>query len=239
MALGEPTLRDLVGLLGPHPATRLQLDLAGETDRARWWILALVLGAGAGEDAALRSVRRLAAAGLAELKGLAGAERARVERLLEIRPSRAGPLAARLIRASRSLEVEYGASLELLASGAAGLEELGGRLAALTPGVGQATVLRFLRPLRDVWASAADVPLAPPARIAGVHLGWLPEDGDPELEAEALRGRRAREPDAPALLDVEAALERLGARACRRGRARLCPLAQACPLHGSDAPPGR
>ncbi len=234
MTRRAPTVRDLVARLGPHPASGLGLDLATAGGRGRWWVAALVLGSGAPEEAALRAVGHLARSGLAAPDALAAVEADRLAPLLgEIGRNRLGPLAARLVRSSRALAAagseEPSAALDAIASRSAGLEELGTRLVRLSPGVGSATVLRFLQPLRDVWASAADVPLAPSARTAALHLGWLDEHADPLVEPALLRERRDEETDAPPLPDVEAALERLGARACRRGRPDRCPLAEACP----------
>src|SRR6185436_18680127 len=119
--------------------------------------------------------------------------------------------------------------LDALAARCDGLDELGSRIAALAPGFGAATVLRFLRPLRDAWSAARETPLAEPARAAAVHLGLLGESEDLEGEPAALFAACAR--DVPELLaiDVEAALERLGAAACRRNQAARCPLGADCP----------
>jgi hypothetical protein len=138
-------------------------------------------------------------------------------------------VAQRLARAGRSLAERHGGSLAALAAQAEDLEELGGRLAALASGVGTATVLRFLRPLRDLWPAAAEIPLEPAARAAAVHLGWLAEGADEEGAPAALRAVLLREPEAPPLADVEAALARLGARSCLRQRPDRCPLGARCP----------
>lgn len=234
MTRHDPTVCDVVARLGPHPASGLGLDLATAGGRGRWWVAALVLGSGPPEEAALRAVGHLARSGLAAPDALADVEADRLAPLLgEVGRNRLGPLAARLVRSSRALGAggvdEPSAALDAIAARSAGLEELGMRLVRLSPGVGSATVLRFLRPLREVWASAADVPLAPPARIAALHLGWIDEHADPLVEPRLLQDRRDEELEAPPLLDLEAALERLGARACRRGRPDRCPLAEACP----------
>ncbi|MDJ0850309.1 MAG: hypothetical protein QNK04_18205 [Myxococcota bacterium] len=243
MTAGDPTLRDVVAQLGPHPATRLGLDLGLPEGRSRWWVAALVLGSGAPEETALRAVRRLAGGGIDEPGALARAASGptAVQGLLELGSKRVGPLHARLVRSARALvelapERGAGAALEGIAAGSDGLEELGARLVRLAPGVGPATVLRFVRPLREVWAAAADVPLAPASRTAAAHLGWIDPDLDPLVQPRVLRDRHDAEADAPDPIDSEAALERLGGRACRRGRADLCPLGRACPLARAEAP---
>ena len=123
----------------------------------------------------------------------------------------------------------YAGSLDALARSTDGIEELARRLAGLAPGVGTATVARFLRPLRHRWPSAWEVPLTPAARAAAVHLGWIDEWADTEGEPGALAAFLRDEVEAPALADVEAALGRLGAAACRRNRTRRCPLEDGCP----------
>jgi hypothetical protein len=200
--------RRIVSRLGGDPAARLGLDLAREADRGRWLVAACLLSAGAPEAVAEAAFRRLAESGLEAPARLAAAPPGAVARALEQaghpRPER---VAAVLTNACRSLLERHGGSLAALAQQAEGLEDLGARVAALGRGVGQATVHCFLRPLRPHWPAAADLPLSPAAQAAAEHLG-LRWDGD---------------------LDVEAALERLGRRACLRGRVERCPLGAACP----------
>ena len=142
---------------------------------------------------------------------------------------RAEQVAPVLCRAAASLCSRHAADLDRLAAESDGLEALGGALAALAPGLGAATVLRFLRPLRDAWTAARETPLAEPARAAAIHVGLLAESEDLEGEPAALRAACARHLPEVSPVDVEAALERLGAMACRTGRTARCPLGEACP----------
>jgi hypothetical protein len=139
-------------------------------------------------------------------------------------------VAARMIwRASDSLVKHYGGSLDALVNQSDQLEDLAARLASLAPGIGAARVARFLRPLRDHWPAACEIPLQPAARAAAQHLGLLRDGEDEEGEPGALRAALRRDPASPTLADAEYALERLGARACRRNRVAQCPLGQSCP----------
>jgi hypothetical protein len=131
-------------------------------------------------------------------------------------------------RTTTAVEAADG-TLAALAAESDGLEALGGRLAGLAPGFGRAAVVRFLEPLRDHWIAAADLPLAPAARSAAVHLGWIEEWEDTDGAPGALRRALEAETGAPPLADVEAALTRLGQRACLRERTARCPLRDACP----------
>lgn len=170
--------------------------------------MAACLLAGAPENAACAAFRALAAAGLDAPPALAAAQPDPVARILErAKLPRAPQRAAALVRSCRGLVEDYGGSPAKLAAAAEGLDDLGARLAGLARGIGAATVLGFLRPLRGLWPAAADLPLSPAAEAAAEHLG-LAWNGDP---------------------DVEAALERLGRRACLRGRPERCPLGEACP----------
>ena len=214
---------ELVRRLGPHPCARAGLDLSRDADAPRWLALALLLSTSADEERALAALRALP-------EPLAGADVAGVvARLARERVPRPEPVAATLVRAARAFDERWGGSLARLAAEADDLETLGSRLAALAPGVGRATVLRFLRPLRDQQEGAREVPLTPAARAAAIHLGWIAEGDDEEGEPMSLRAAVARDPDAPALADVEAALERLGAASCLRERAARCPLGAECP----------
>ena len=111
-----------------------------------------------------------------------------------------------------------------------GLEELGGRLAALAPGLGTRDGAALPAPAARAWTAARETPLARAARAAAVHIGLLAEGEDLEGEPAALRAACARHVPDLSPIDVEAALERLGAAACRRASARAgARSAQACP----------
>ena len=207
---------ELVEHMGPHPATRLGLDLASPEGRDAWLLAAALLATRAPEARALDAVAGLAAKGLLAPGALAAA----ATDLLPVLSS--GPwkepdrLAATLTRLARAL-VERG-GVDAVAAEADGFESLGQGLAGLAPGVGPAAVLRFLRPLRRVWPDAADLPPAPVALRAAACLGWIEAGGETlDLGPE----------DGAAEADCESALERLGP-ACRRG-GKACPLGSACP----------
>lgn len=219
-----PSLRpaDLVRRLGPHPCVRAGLDLSRDADLLRWLALALLLSS-TDEPRALAALAALP-------EPLAGADVADVAaRLTRERIARSEAVAASLVRAARAMAERWDGSFARLAAEADDLETLGSRLAALAPGVGRATVLRFLRPLRDQQGGAREVPLAPAARAAALHLGWIDASDDEEGEPVSLRAHIAREDAAPPFADVEAALERLGAASCLRGRVKSCPLGAECP----------
>jgi len=148
--------------------------------------------------------------------------------------------AAVLVRTGAALTA-FDGSPRQLAADALDLADLGGRLVRLAPGFGSATALRFLRPLRGILRAAAETPLDRPSRAAAIHLGWSNEGEDEEGAPGSLAAELQRQDDAPDLADVEAALSRLGARACLRGRVRACPLGDACPARQTpdDRPQAR
>jgi hypothetical protein len=221
--------RRAVAELGPHPSRRAGLDLSRPDDRARWLVLARLCSERIAEDTALAAFARLDAEPGASPDRLATAGPARVAAALADLP-RADALAPVLCRAAAALCDGYRGDLDGLAARCEGFEELGGRIAALAPGIGAATVLRFLRPLRDVWSAARETPLAEPARAAAIHLGLLGASEDLEGEPAALLAACAQEVPDLDTIDVEAALERLGAAACRRNQAGRCPLGGECPV---------
>jgi len=212
--------------LGLHPAD------GAEAEWFAWWT-ACALRAG---ERGARSEDRAAAA-LGALRGagvLAPAKLAASPQMAAAILAGAGlrepeVAAARLARASAALETRFEGSLVRLAAGAPSLEELGGRLVSLAPGLGPGSALRFLRPLRDRLSAADEAPLDPAAHAAAVHLGWLDEHDDLETAPGMLRRRLEDEADAPPLPRVEEALERLGRAACRRSLTARCPLEEACP----------
>jgi hypothetical protein len=214
--------------LGPHPAARAGLDLSDAGDRTRWLVLARLLSERVREEVALAAFARLAADPGVAPEQLAAAGPARVAAAL----GKAGwpspdAMALVLCRAAATLCEHYRGDFDALAAQSDGLEGLGRRLAALAPGLGTATVLRFLRPLRDAWTAARETPIAEAARAAAIHLGLLEASEDLEGEPAALRAACARWALAP--IDIEAALERLGAVACRAERVARCPLGTDCP----------
>lgn len=239
--------RALAERLGGHPAARWGIDLEREEGRRAWLAAAVLLAGRGGEARADAALAALAAAGGSDLEdsarvplaarargacraALAHTDPAGVCRALEAaRIADAEAVAARLVRAGRALAERHAGSLDALARAALDLEELATRIAGLAPGFGTATIARFLRPLRAVWPAAREVPLAPAARAAALDLGWLAEGEDEDGEPAALVAALAGDPEAPPFADVEAALERLGAAACLRGRTARCPLGDACP----------
>lgn len=228
--------RQVVAALGGHPAGELGLELRAEDGRSlgRWLVAAMLLSSRAGEARTLAAYRALERAGLADPGEIAKQAGAAAEALRDAdfpSPDRA---AARLSRAARALVKRYGGSLDALASEAEGLEDLGARLAALGPGVGAATVARFLLPLRARWPAADALPLAPAALAAARHLDLIGERVDAEAAPAVLRTLLSGAPDAPGLPDLEAALFRLGARSCLRQRSHLCPLWEHCPARHTD-----
>ncbi len=224
--------------LGPHPARALGLDLGAPEGVARWFVAACLLAGRGAEALALEAFRELERSGGTRIDRLSEADAERICAALQ----RAGyrqpeATAGRLVRAAAKLAEAHGGSLEALAAGADGFEALGEELARLASGIGSATILRFLRPLRGLWPSARDVPLAASARAAALHLGLLGEGEDLEGEPAALRAALAGLDIPLDLADLEAALERLGARACLRNRPERCPLAEACPARAAQPPP--
>jgi hypothetical protein len=234
--VGKPTARELVERLGPHPAASLGIDPCDEEEVGHWFVAACLLAGRAEVAAATGAFRALARDGLASPREIAKADPARVARALAEGGYPKPEIAAqKLVRASAALSERWAGSLAALAADADDLADLGGRIARLAPGVGPATVALFLRPLRDAWVAARELPLSPAARAAALHLGLLREGEDEEGEPGALRAALAAQPDAPPLADVESALERLGHRSCLRERVRSCPLGADCPARESGA----
>jgi len=228
--VGKPTARELVERLGPHPAAALGIDPRDEEGVGRWFIAACLLAGRAQASAAGDAYQSLVRDGLPSPREIAKADPARIARgLVEAGYPKPEITAQKLARASAALVERWGGSLVALAAGADDLADLGERIARLAPGVGPATVALFLRPLRDAWIAARELPLSPAARAAALHVGLLREGEDEEGEPGALRAALAAQPDAPSLSDAESALERLGRRACLRQRFRSCPLGGDCP----------
>jgi len=225
--------RWLVDRLGPHPATRLGIDLDGAEDDATLvrWLIATCLHAPRADESVVRAAyAALADAGLDDAAWLQR-DPSRVHALLEqAGHPRSEATALLLSRVLGSLQRDHEGSPTRLLTGADSLEMLGGSLSRLAPGFGRAAVTRFLQPLRDEWPVCAELPLDPAAVAAGIHLGLLPEGVEPETAAGSLRRAAPRDGDGPALRDLEAALAHLGRRACQRERSASCPLGDDCPL---------
>jgi len=221
---------ELVARLGPHPARLWGLDLGTDAGLGRWLVAACLLATRGDEDAAGAARSALAERGLDAPDGLASASPSTVaDALAAARYPKPEITAARLVRASTNLLARHGGSLARLAAAADGLDELGAAIVALAPGIGPATAAEFLRPLRERFSAARDLPLASAARAAAVHLRWLGGTDDEEGDPGVLRSALAREAPVPALADVEAALTRLGRRACMRNAPQRCPLGRDCP----------
>jgi endonuclease III len=221
---------ELVARLGPHPARRWGLDLGADADLARWLPAACLLAVRQDEEAAGAARAALAEHRLDAPDALARAGPAPVAKALAAAGYPKPEItAARLVRASTSLLERHAGSLAALLAAADGLAEAGAALVSLAPGLGPATAAEILRPLRERFAAACEIPLAPAARAAAVHVGLLRTGEDEEGEPGALRAALAREHPAPDLADVEAALGRLGRAACHRRSTARCPLGPDCP----------
>ena len=232
----EPSPESLVARLGAHPATALGLDLDADEDPdlGRWLIASILLGGRTPEAVALGAFRRLHKEGLARPIPLVRAGFAEVHRCLdEARVPKSEAVAAVLARVCTALAQAHEGSIDDLAAGADGLEDLARRLSRLGSGFGRAAVLRFLTPLRDRWSAAGDLPTSSAVLAAGQDLGWIPRTQDEEGAAASL-ARNASAAGSVRMRDIEAALSKLGRAACLRGHIARCPLAGQCP-RGDDA----
>ena len=227
---------ELVARLGPHPARRWGLDLGEDADLARWLPAACLLAVRQDEDGAGAARTALATLGLDAPEALARAGAAPVAKALAAAGYPKPEItAARLVRASASLLERHAGSLTTLLTAADGLPEAGAALVGLAPGIGPATAAEILRPLRDRFSAAREIPLTAAARAAALHVGLLRDGEDEEGEPGALRARLSEEDPIPNLADVEAALTRLGRAACQRRTPRRCPLGSDCPALLSPA----
>jgi len=227
---------DLVARFGGHPVGRLGIDLEASDGPGRWWVACFLYGGRIRDEVALAAARALEAADRSDPTRIANDPPEALEALLgDAGYPKADLTAHRLWRACNALVRHHGGSIEALAAESEQLEDLAARLARPAPGFGAASVARFLRPLRDHWIQAREVPLHPAARAAAIHLGLLGEAEDAEGEPGALRVALRRDPAQPALADVEAALIRIGAVACVRNRPARCPLGDACPRRAIDS----
>jgi len=183
---------DLVARFGGHPARKLGIDLEASDGPGRWLVAACIYGGRIDAEIALAAARALDAAGLADPKSVAAARPEALEALLlGVGYPAADVTAYKLWRACDSLATHHGGSLDSLAAQSEQLEDLAGRLARLAPGFGAASVARFLRPLRDRWIQAREIPLHPAARAAAIHLGLLAEGEDEEAARRVARRSRA------------------------------------------------
>jgi hypothetical protein len=221
---------ELIARFGGHPIRELGIDLDGCDGLERWLVAACLYRGRVPEEVAARAFRGLEGAGFGNPASIADRNPVEIEALLAAADYPAPDAAAhRLWRVSQTLKERHGGSLEALANECDLLEDLAARLSGLAPGFGAAGVAGFLRPLRDRWIQALELPLHPAARAAAVHLGLIAEGEDSEGEPGALRAALRGDPSSPSLTDAEFALARLGARACLRDRRARCPLGDACP----------
>ena len=232
--------REIVKKLGRHPATALGLALRrdAEDEIAAWLIASVLLGGRTKPTTAMASFRALAARGATRLDAIGNTPPGLLIGILEAahHPG-AESVVGLLQRLTRGLGKTPTATLSAIAAASDGLEDLGAKLSALASGFGAQRITRFLQPLRDSWPAAEELPLDAAACAAACHLGWIGED---DADPSALRGFLASEEEKEGatpipLADLEAALTKLGRRACRRGRFERCPLGDRCPGGPFDA----
>lgn len=221
--------RALVARCGAHPARELGFDLDDDVQIGHWLVAVAAVGRRTADADWRRGVGALARAELGDPAAIASAGPEPIEAALAACGiDDAEAIARKLARLCASLVARHGGSVDALAGGCDGLEALGASLVRLAPGFGPAAVARFLRPLRDRWHAAAEIPLHRDAHAAAVCLGWIDASQDELGEPGALRAALREHADPAPLADVEAALERLGAAACRRRRPGRCPLREGC-----------
>jgi hypothetical protein len=233
-SIAAECLAAILARFGPHPARAWALDLDSDHGCVEWLVACALLARSSEPARAGAALRALAEAGL-DAASLAGTSPLPLARLLAREKLRdPDTLAPLLIRLARGVAGHCGGSLPALAARCDGLGELGSALAHLAPGFGAAQVASFVRPLRDVWISAREIPLDPHARAAALHLGMIgetdDEDGEPScLRAALARVQRRAIAEPVDLCDAEWALAQLGRAACSRQRAERCPLGALCP----------
>ncbi|HKJ25203.1 MAG TPA: hypothetical protein VKB65_10300, partial [Myxococcota bacterium] len=151
----ERTAAWLVARMGPSGPARLGLRAGdgGEADRFAWLVACLLRAGERREDRLEAAIAGLRERGWLAPSKLAAGGDALAHALAESGLRTPEVLAARIARVSAALVERDAGSLDRLAAGGPDLEELGGRLVTLGPGLGPGTALRFLRPLRDVWAA--------------------------------------------------------------------------------------
>lgn len=231
--VGDPA--SLVEAMGGHPLGQLAPEGVEPDDAAlfRWLLVSLLISGRASAPHAIGAVRGLEADRPALPEALAGlGATSLAEALAGAGISHPERLAPRLVRVARGL-LGAGGSISALGRDALDLESLAGELAALGPGLGAATLSRFLAPLRERFPAAADLPVEPAATVAAIHLGWLPEGCEGDAAFEPLRRRAAAA--AVDVVDLEWALGQLGRRACARNNPRRCPVTR-CPLRENPGP---
>ncbi len=240
--MSDAVILELISKLGGLLAPKLGIDLHSESDgsTARWFLIASLMGPQFGEDRIEKAYPLLCGAKLDTLQEILHAEPQSLISTLEAAGHpKPEANAAKLRRAAEALDSIYAGSFDRLAGEAESVEDLAGRIAALASGVGPATVLRFLRPLRDRWLLADEIPLDNVARSAAIHLKLIREGEDEEGSPGALRaawnGIASSSSEETNFADLEAALTRLGQISCRRGRAAACPLPALCPLHNEHS----
>jgi hypothetical protein len=243
-ALGRHPMTELSqasakGLVPPNHPADAETAVFGDADLDRWLVICCLMGGSIDGSQLRASAHALDTAGLATPCAIAKAGVLAVETALTAAEHPKPEASAGLLsRVSASLEKRYGGSLAALGREAEDLEDLAARLLGLASGFGRAAVLRLLRPLRDLWPLADEVPLDPRARAAALHLGWIHGGEDEEGAPGALRGHlRSSEVDSRSstrLCDIEAALERLGRASCLRERSDRCPLGERCPRRATS-----
>jgi len=222
-----PLLRALE-ILGAHPGRRLGLSFRQlDEGELRTWLLASPWFDGRlSEQAALEAWSVLARVAPEDDEKRFDSSVGGLQALGIPSSEKRAALHVRLLRGLRSLDRGLAETLR----GAEDLASLGAALLPLAPGFGTAALLRFLRPLRALLPVLDELPAEPAAVEAAADLGLLGSSGDRESFGPSLATWVADRALGPEIaVDLEAALEKLGRRACRKKRAN-------CPLEGHGCP---
>jgi hypothetical protein len=221
---------EIIGQFGGHPIRELGIDLEACGGIERWLVASCLFVGRVPEQVSLSAFRALDEGGFTIPLFIAKQSALEIESLLlSVNYPTPDTSAYKLWRVCETLCDRHGGSLSALVAEADGLEELAARISKLAAGFGASAVAGFLRPLRDHWSQAQEIPLHPAALAAACHLGLIAEGQDSEGEPGALRAALLRDPSEPSLADAEFALTRLGKQACLRNATKRCLLGAHCP----------
>lgn len=198
---------------GGRFAAELGIDLrSGPEARQQWFLAAIFYGARISGNLAARTYRVFAARQIYTPESILAQGWDNLVVLLD----EGGytrydfKTATKLLKAMETLQEQYQGSLERLHEVSRDYEDLEGRLRALAPGIGPATVNIFLRELRGIWAKATPA-LSSLAQQAAEHLGLLEPGLSPEEALKTLESQwQTRRPKGYDFADLEAALVRQG-----------------------------
>jgi endonuclease III len=227
----KAALKSLVKNLGERYSKMLRINLASKDDKEifKWFLASILFGAPITETAAMKTYECFRKHDVLTPKRILDTGWDGLVKILD----EGGytrydfKTADKLLEVMQNFMEKYDGSLSKIHEEASDISDLENRLKSLGKGIGDVTVVIFLRELRSFWRKAAPTPTSL-VITAARNIGII-EDITAENALERLKDFWAEnKDDVMSFVNFETALLRIGKDFCRKRKCASCPVKNCC-----------